>query len=80
MDDVVYEKVDRLDAVGADLALRRQYTSDEAEVTLVVAWRTAVSVVRRRPDTKIALAATYKDGFNGRLGKRPLLARCGGER
>jgi hypothetical protein len=42
--------------------------SDEAEVTLRVALEGGHLVIHRRPDAIIALAPTYRDGFNSTLG------------
>jgi CubicO group peptidase (beta-lactamase class C family) len=64
MDETVYEKVEPWTPSAADLAaLTGDYVSDEAEVTLTIAIDDGKLVLRRRPDTKIALRPTYRDGF-----------------
>jgi len=64
MDEIVYEKVEPWTPSAADLAaLAGDYASDEAEVTLTIAMEDGKLVARRRPDTKIALGPTYRDGF-----------------
>ena len=45
-----------------------EYTSDEAEVTLRVSLEQDRLVIHRRPDSKIELTPTYRDGFSSSLG------------
>ena len=64
-DEIVYEKVERWTPPAAELAeFVGAYTSDEAEVTLRVAADHEGLALLRRPDTRIALAPLYRDGFN----------------
>lgn len=44
------------------------YSSDEAELRLVVAVESGALVLKRRPDTTIALTATSRDSFRGSIG------------
>ena len=60
----LYERVERAEPTPADLArLAGTYSSDEAETVLEVAVNGSALVVKRRPDTTIALRPVYKDGF-----------------
>jgi CubicO group peptidase (beta-lactamase class C family) len=64
-DEVVWEKVERWTPSAPDLqSFAGEYASDEAGVTLTIAVENGGLVVRRRPDTRILLAPTYKNGFN----------------
>ena len=64
-----YERVDRANPSRAELqGMVGEYASDEAEVTLKVALEQDQLVIHRRPDTKIPLTPTYKDGFSSSLG------------
>jgi CubicO group peptidase (beta-lactamase class C family) len=64
-----YEKVDRANPTATDLqAMVGKYASDEAEVTLEVSVEQGGLVIHRHPDTTIALAPTYRDGFSSSLG------------
>jgi CubicO group peptidase (beta-lactamase class C family) len=64
MDEVVLDKVEPWTPSASELAaFAGEYTSDEAEVTLTIAVENGGLVVRRRPDTRIALGPAYRDGF-----------------
>jgi hypothetical protein len=64
MDEIVYEKVEPwMPSVAELAAFVGDYSSDEAEVTLTIASENGKLVLHRRPDTKIALSPTYRDGF-----------------
>lgn len=64
-DEVVYEKVQPWTPSSADLAqFAGDYASDEAEVTITVSLENGRLIALRRPDTRLTLAPTYKDGFN----------------
>lgn len=64
-----YEKVEPAHPARSELeGMTGEYTSDEAEVTLKVELEQDHLVIRRRPDTKIPLTPTYKDGFSSSLG------------
>ncbi|HXR24633.1 MAG TPA: serine hydrolase, partial [Candidatus Binataceae bacterium] len=64
-----YEKVERSTPSRADLeAMTGEYSNDEAETILKVTLEPAGLVIHRRPDTKIALTPTYRDGFSSSLG------------
>ena len=64
-----YEKVERWTPGPADLTpMIGEYASDEAEVTLRVALENGGLVIHRRPDTKIELTPSYRDGFGCSLG------------
>lgn len=66
---IVFDRVEPARPTAADLAgYAGAYTSDEAELTLRVAVEDGKLVIHRRPDTKIALTATFADGFTGELG------------
>jgi CubicO group peptidase (beta-lactamase class C family) len=69
MDTILYEKVERSDPTSAELeAMIGDYASDEAEVTLTVKLEGDRLWIHRRPDAKIPLTPTYKDGFSSQLG------------
>jgi len=62
----MFERVERVTPAAGDLAeLAGTYSSDEAETALEVAVNGSTLVVRRRPDTIIALRPIYKDAFSG---------------
>ena len=64
-----YEKIERWSPIPAELeAMTGEYSSDEAEVTLRVAFENNHLVIHRRPDTIIPLLPTYRDGFSSSLG------------
>ena len=64
-----FDRVARGTPSAADMAAYAgTYTSDEAEVTLVVAVDAGRLVIRRRPNTTIPLEPTYVDGFSGSIG------------
>lgn len=64
-----FDRVERARPSPANLeALVGTYTSDEAEVSLVVAIEAGRLVIRRRPNTTIPLTPTYADGFAGSIG------------
>lgn len=64
-----YEKVERSTPSRADMqAMTGEYTNDEAETVLKVTLEGSGLVIHRRPDAKIALTPTYKDGFSSSLG------------
>ena len=61
-----YERVIAAKPTPERLAeLAGDYTSDEAETTLTVAVEDGSLVVKRRPDTKLALTPIYGDTFRG---------------
>jgi CubicO group peptidase (beta-lactamase class C family) len=61
-----YERVERAKPTAQELGeLVGTYSSDEAETVLEVAMTTAGPVVKRRPDTAIALRPIYEDAFSG---------------
>jgi hypothetical protein len=54
---------------AADLAAYAgSYVSDEAEVTLTAAVENGQLLLKRRPDTTIALTPLYADAFSGSIG------------
>jgi hypothetical protein len=54
-----------VDPSAADLrALTGEYTSDEAETTLKVAFENEKLVIHRRPDATILLTPTFRDAFS----------------
>jgi CubicO group peptidase (beta-lactamase class C family) len=69
-DEVTHlDRVERWTPTPADLqAFTGTYTSDEAEVDLVVALDAGRLVLRRRPATVLPLDPTYVDGFGSRIG------------
>jgi CubicO group peptidase (beta-lactamase class C family) len=63
-DVVEYERVARAQPAKDELEkLAGAYVSEEAETTLTAAVEDGTLVIRRRPDTRIALAPIYKDAF-----------------
>jgi CubicO group peptidase (beta-lactamase class C family) len=61
-----YERVEPAKPTAQELGeLVGTYSSDEAETVLEVGMTTAGPVVKRRPDTTIALRPIYKDAFSG---------------
>jgi hypothetical protein len=74
-----YEKVEWANPSRADLdAMTGEYASDEAEVTLRVAFEQDRLVIRRRPDAIIPLTPTYSDGFSSSLGSVRFIRDSGG--
>jgi CubicO group peptidase (beta-lactamase class C family) len=74
-----YEKVEWANPSHADLdAMTGEYASDEAEVTLRVAFEQDRLVIRRRPDAIIPLTPTYRDGFSSSLGSVRFIRDSGG--
>jgi CubicO group peptidase (beta-lactamase class C family) len=65
-----YEKVEPVTPTAAQLAeLAGTYVSDEAETVLTAVVENGALVLKRRPDTAIKLAPSYKDAFGaGPLG------------
>jgi CubicO group peptidase (beta-lactamase class C family) len=64
-----FEKVDRWSPPPGELeGMTGEYSSDEAEVTFHVVLDKDRLMIRRRPDTTIALTPTYRDGFSSSLG------------
>jgi len=65
-EDSVYEPVPEFTPTAAELAAYAgEYYSPDAETALVAAVEEGKLVLRRRPDTRIALAPVYKDAFSG---------------
>jgi hypothetical protein len=64
-----YEKVEHATPSRADLeAMAGEYVSDEAEVAFKVELEQDGLVIHRRPDAKIPLTPTYRDGFSSSMG------------
>jgi YD repeat-containing protein len=64
-----YGKVPAEDLAPRPLAdYAGRYTSDEAEVTMTAAVEENVLVLKRRPDTSMALTPLYADAFRGAPG------------
>jgi CubicO group peptidase (beta-lactamase class C family) len=62
----VFERVERATPAASELLeFAGTYSSDEAETVLEVAVSGSNLVVKRRPDTTIALRPVYKDAFSG---------------
>ena len=62
----LFERVEPVTPSSSDLLeLAGTYSSDEAETMLEVAVTGAALVVKRRPDTIVALRPIYKDAFSG---------------
>jgi CubicO group peptidase (beta-lactamase class C family) len=62
----VYERVERAKPTAQELqAYAGVYTSDEAETVLTAAVVDGKLVLKRRPDTTIALTPLYADAFSG---------------
>ncbi len=62
----LFERVEPVAPSPGDLLeLAGTYSSDEAETVLEVAVNGSTLVVKRRPDTTIALRPIYKDAFSG---------------
>jgi CubicO group peptidase (beta-lactamase class C family) len=62
--ETLYERVEKWSPTEAELtAFPGEFWSEEAETMLKVEVEGSKLVVRRRPDTKISLLPTYKDGF-----------------
>ena len=60
-----FERVERATPTVGDVAeLAGTYASDEAETVLEVAVNGNALVVKRRPDTTLALRPIYKDAFS----------------
>jgi CubicO group peptidase (beta-lactamase class C family) len=65
----VYERVEPVKPTAAQLKeLEGRYVSDEIEATFTAAVDGDRLVLRRRPDTTIALTPVYADGFSSSLG------------
>jgi CubicO group peptidase (beta-lactamase class C family) len=65
----VYEKVEPAHPSRTDLeAMTGEYTSDEAETALRVTLDGGQLVMLQRPDHRIPLMPTYRDGFSSSLG------------
>jgi hypothetical protein len=74
-----YEKVEPANPSRADLKeMTGAYYSDEAEVELKVALEPDGLVIHRRPDTRIPLTPTYRDGFKSSLGSVRFLRGAAG--
>jgi CubicO group peptidase (beta-lactamase class C family) len=66
---IYYEKVERWNPTAAELeAMTGEYSSEEAEVIFQVALEKDHLVIHRRPDARIVLTPTYRDGFSSHLG------------
>jgi hypothetical protein len=64
-----FDRTQRATPTPAELAaLAGVYVSDEAETTLTVAVEQGALVLKRRPDTVIALSPLYQDAFSGSIG------------
>jgi CubicO group peptidase (beta-lactamase class C family) len=62
----LFERVERVTPSQGDLLeLAGTYSSDEAETMIEVAVNGSTLVVKRRPDTTVALRPIYKDAFSG---------------
>lgn len=65
----IYEKVDAANPSAAELAAYTgEYASDEAETEFRVAVENGRLILRQRPDTKIGMSPTYRDGFSSGIG------------
>jgi CubicO group peptidase (beta-lactamase class C family) len=67
---IVYEPVPEFTPTVADLgAYAGEYYSADAEVALIAVVEGDRLILRRRPDTRIALTPVYPDAFDGSLGR-----------
>jgi CubicO group peptidase (beta-lactamase class C family) len=74
-----YEKVERVNPSRSELeSMTGDYVSDEAEVTLTVSLEQNGLVIHRRPDAKMPLTPTYRDGFSSSLGSVRFIRDAGG--
>lgn len=69
VEDDIYEPVDPVAPAAAELAeYAGDYYSPDAETALTAAIEEGKLVLRRRPDSRIALTPLYKDAFQSSLG------------
>jgi CubicO group peptidase (beta-lactamase class C family) len=75
----IYERVEPANPSAAELAdYAGEYVSDEAETGFRVSADNGRLVAWQRPDTKIALAPTYRDAFSSSLGSVRFLRDAAG--